>query len=127
MIGDVIKSKAGLPQLDMRGKPLHVGQHVLIMDNVYSKGCRGSVSTGIIVGFNRYVTCLSDQANQHEIETWSQFFDDKASGKLKGHKDYEVMRERGLSTSVTDSVSSEYLIGCTPEFMRGWNDGSIFR
>lgn len=124
-----IRNRNGDVQLDNKGKPILEGQPVLIMDTVYSKGCRGSVSLGVAVGFDRQVIVLpirqqnGGQYDTHMVEKMVQFYRDK-SQKLFKLKDHEEWKLRGLENS--ERVSACYLIATTDAFVRGWATGSIF-
>lgn len=123
MIGDIITNKAGVEQLDGKGKPLRVGQPVLIMDTVYSKGGRGSVSFGTVVGFERYALVERGLLNEHSINQYDQFYADVKAKRIKLN-DWDERRARSIGSP--SGISPIYLIGCTKEFIHGWEDGTIF-
>lgn len=122
---DYLKNKAGVVQLDLRQVPLRIGQPVLIMDSVGYSNSRGSVSTGHVVGFNRYVILIKGETDQADIDAYVKFFEDKADKRFKC-PDWEEIKRRGMENIRTESVSACYLIGCTEYVKQGWDDGSLF-
>lgn len=129
MIGDLLKNKKGEVITDARDKPLHIGQSVLVHDTCHSKGGRGSVSTGVVVGFDRYPIVVSDgkfEVSANEVDRFIQFYIDKADKNISKHweSDSQERSNRGLSWPTT--VTGQYLIGCTDKVRRGWRDGSLF-
>ncbi|AZV02310.1 hypothetical protein Arno18_124 [Pectobacterium phage Arno18] len=125
MTGDVLRNKKGEEVRDMRGEVLHYGQAVLMMDTCWSKGGRGSVSTGWVVGYDRYVQVVS---NSGDVSDFVKLYQDKLSGEIPKSVTLRAAAEdRGLKRWSGESISSPYLIGCTDLFLRGWRDGSIFK
>lgn len=125
MKDDLLRNKKGEVQLDMRGRPLCIDQPVLVMDTVYSKGGRGSVSTGRVVGFNRYVILIKGEHDEADVNAYLKFFEDKQNKRFKC-ADWEELQRRGMNNIRTESVSACYLIGCTESTLQGWEDGSLF-
>lgn len=126
---DFIKNKSDTLQLDKYGKPLRVGQSVLIMDKVHNGGSRGSVLTGIIAGFDRNVIVIvdgDDEVGDRELNEEIRFLNDKANKKTRTWKyDWEERTSRGLNYRTTKIVSG-HLIGCTEKVREGWRDGTLF-
>lgn len=131
MIGDIIVNKKGEPQLDKFGQELYVGQPVIIMDACGYSGSRSTMSTGLVVGFDRYLIVLKDTDSglQHQSDAvdYAKFLEDKANKKCKTWKnDWEEVNRRGLD-HWPDKVTSQYVIGCTEKVRRGFRDGSLFK
>lgn len=125
-----LRNKKGVIQTDGRGQELYVGQPVLIMNTSTYKGGRGTVSTGMIVGFDRYVIVLEDfdkgMVGEGDVEDYAKFLEADKS-KDKTWKDtWEGLKLFNLNHLHSDKISSEHLIGCTQKVRKGWVDGSLF-
>lgn len=129
----MLLTKKGEVQLDKNGDELHIGQSVLVMDKVHYKGARGGVSTGVIVGFDRYVIIVLDSnkkmASQGDVSELTKFYEDKDNKSISKHweSDYAERDRRGIGRWSHHSVSSCHVIGCTDRFRKGWLDGTIFK
>lgn len=131
MIGEILKNKKGEVVTDAYNQPLKIGQSVLIHDTCHSKGGRGSMSTGVVVGFDRYVIVVSDGktlVDDHLVDLYDRFYMDKADKKISKSwsTDWEERQRRGLDRW-PNSVTGSYLIGCTEKVRRGWRDGTLFK
>lgn len=130
MIGDVLTNRKGEPIFDAYNKPLKIGQSVLIHDTCHSKGGRGSMSTGVVVGFDRYALVVRDgkyEVSQNETDRYVQFYIDKADKKISKTwaSGYQERQNRGLDSN-PDAITGQYLIGCTDRVRRGWRNGTLF-
>lgn len=125
-----LRNKKGVIQTDGRGQELYVGQPVLIMNTSNYKGGRGTVSTGMIVGFDRYVIVLKDfdkgMIGEGDVEDYAKFLEaDKSKDKSWKYM-HEGLKLFNLHHLRSDKIASEHLIGCTQKVRKGWIDGSLF-
>lgn len=133
---NTIKNKKGVVQLDMRGNSLYIGQSVLVMDSSGYAG-RGTVSTGVIVHFDRYLYVAKDVVllkNNHknivsagDVHSFVQLFEEKVYQKMSEWDLRDKAQIMNLSWATLDKVSPSYVIGCTERFRMEWIDGTIFQ
>ncbi len=132
-MGNFIKNKKGIVQLDMRGNGIYIGQSVLVMDSSHYAG-RGTVSTGVIVHFDRYLYVAKDNVGVNkkiisagDVHSLVQFFEDDKSKNVSKWDVGGVLKHIGLDWQTLDKVSPSYVIGCTDKFRMEWIDGTIFQ
>lgn len=129
---DFVRNKKGVIQVDKRGKEIRLGQSVLVCESVGYSGSRGGLTTGIVVGFERYLIVVLDSdsdtkvVDDRTVQGYLKFYKDKGDKKLKTWKhDYEELERRGLE-GWPETVSPQYVIGCSDKFRRGWINGTVF-
>ena len=108
---------------DSRGVPLKVGQLVLYPQTVHSKGTRGSLSIGVIVGRDRYVQLVRDWKDLRKIDASIKWFEDVRDKKV----DTSDWGERNLrGVGYHESISPAFLTVISERFAKDWEDGTIF-